>query len=59
MSGKLIIALLLVATIFVSCDDMLFSDSKRLTTADEYNLQASADSVYSMAGVFSRLQPWC
>jgi hypothetical protein len=56
LTGKLIMTLLLVATIFVSCDDMLFSDSKRLTTADEYNLKASADSVYSMAGVYSRLQ---
>jgi len=56
MSGKLIMALLFVAMVFVSCDDMLFSDSKRLTTAEEYNLKASADSVYSMAGVYSRLQ---
>lgn len=54
--SKLIVCFFIASTILVSCDDMLGVDSKRLTTDAEYGLNAPGDSVYSMYGVFSRLQ---
>ena len=54
--SKLIVCFFVASTILVSCDDMLGVDSKRLTSDAEYGLNAPGDSIYSMYGVFSRLQ---
>lgn len=51
-----LLALIATATMFTSCSDILSEDPSRLTSADEYAMNASGDSVYSMFGVLSKLQ---
>jgi starch-binding outer membrane protein, SusD/RagB family len=51
---KIILGLILAIITFTSCDDMLLSDSTRQTSVGQY--QNSGTSIYSMAGVFTRLQ---
>lgn len=47
---------LCAAICLVACNDMLSVDSKNQTSADDYNLTSSGDSVFSTIGVLSRLQ---
>lgn len=54
--SKLFVCLFFFSTVLSGCDDMMNVDSKRLTSDEEYGLSASGDSIYSMYGVFSRLQ---
>lgn len=42
--------------VFTGCNDLLDVDSDRVITKDEYQLDAANDSLYSMFGVFSKLQ---
>lgn len=50
------LVLIIMSAALSGCSDMLNNDPDRLTSADEYNMQASGDSVYSMFGVLSKLQ---
>lgn len=51
-----IIATALLIFALPSCDDLLSVDSKRLTSEEDYRLSSPNDSIYSMFGIFSRLQ---
>lgn len=51
-----IIAAALLILALPSCDDLLSVDSKRLTSEEDYRLSSPNDSIYSMFGIFSRLQ---
>lgn len=54
--SKLFVVFFLTLIIFSSCNDMLSVDSTKYTSADQYNMNAPGDSVYSMFGVLTRLQ---
>jgi hypothetical protein len=51
---KILLGLMLAVITLTSCDDMLSTDSIRQTSVDQY--ENSGTSIYSMAGVFTRLQ---
>ncbi|MHB9055535.1 MAG: RagB/SusD family nutrient uptake outer membrane protein [Paludibacteraceae bacterium] len=51
-----IFVLLITGSIFVGCDKMLDVDSERVVLANEYDMTAPNDSLYSMFGVFTQLQ---
>jgi len=52
----ILLGLFLSVTLFMSCDDLLDANSKRLTTDSEYGLTSGSDSIYSLFGVLSQLQ---
>jgi starch-binding outer membrane protein, SusD/RagB family len=54
--SKLILCFFIASFALVGCNDMLDVNSKRLTTDKQYDLTSPGDSVYSMFGLFSRLQ---
>ena len=54
--SKIYILLLLAVFSFVSCDEFLGVDSDRIVPADQYDLSAANDTLYSMFGIFSQLQ---
>ncbi|MBN2766310.1 MAG: RagB/SusD family nutrient uptake outer membrane protein [Paludibacteraceae bacterium] len=54
--SKILVALMLSVGVFSSCDDLLSVDSDRFISADDHNMNAANDTLYSMFGVFSQLQ---
>lgn len=47
---------LLMFTAFTSCDDFLNADSRRYLAEEDYRLQTSGDTIFSMFGLFSEMQ---
>jgi starch-binding outer membrane protein, SusD/RagB family len=54
--SKIGLLLLITSLTLVSCDGLLNVDSDRNVLADQYDLTASNDTLYSMFGVYSQLQ---
>lgn len=54
--SKILILLLFVTFTFSSCDDFLDVDSDRVVYVDEYQMRSANDTLYSMFGIFSKLQ---
>lgn len=53
---KTILFLILGPALLVGCNDLLDVDSDRTVTPDEYSLDATNDTLYSMFAVFSQLE---
>jgi len=53
--SKIAIFLFLSIFFMTSCD-LLNVDSNRQVSTDEFNMKASNDSLYSMFGIFSKLE---
>lgn len=53
---KIILSLILVPTLLAGCSDLLDVDSKRTASPDDYTLNASNDTLFSMFSVFAQLQ---
>jgi SusD family. len=54
--NKIVIFLFLLSVSLVSCNDLLDVNSDKIVTTDEYQMNASNDSLYSMFGIFSKLE---
>lgn len=54
--SKIFILLLFVTFTFSSCDDFLDVNSDRVVYVDEYQMRSANDTLYSMFGIFSKLQ---
>ncbi|MDP4270837.1 MAG: RagB/SusD family nutrient uptake outer membrane protein [Bacteroidota bacterium] len=54
--SKIMIFLILSSFTLVSCNDLLDVNSDRIVTPDEYQLNAANDSLYSMFGIFTKLE---
>jgi len=54
--NKIVIFLFLLSISLVSCNDLLDVNSDKIVTTDEYQMNASNDSLYSMFGIFSKLE---
>lgn len=50
-----VLALLMFAT-FTGCDDFLNADSGRYVAEEDYRLQTSGDTIFSMFGLFTQMQ---
>lgn len=53
---KILGLMLGAAILWSSCDDLLDTDSQRLTAEEEFRLATPSDSVYSIFGLFTQLQ---
>ena len=53
---KKFFTVLIISSLLISCDKMLDADSDRVVFANEFDMKATNDSLYSMFGVFTQLQ---
>lgn len=54
--SQIILFLFFVTFTFSSCEDFLDVDSDRVVFVDEYQMRSANDTLYSMFGIFSKLQ---
>jgi starch-binding outer membrane protein, SusD/RagB family len=52
----IILMMALTFPVLTSCDDFLDADSGRLVDSEQYDLKASADSLFSMFGLLTQMQ---
>ncbi|MBN2698743.1 MAG: RagB/SusD family nutrient uptake outer membrane protein [Bacteroidales bacterium] len=55
-SSKIFAGLLIFAVLTSGCETLLDTDSDRLAFPDEHQLDSPEDTIYSMVGIFSRLE---
>ncbi|MFW5878033.1 MAG: hypothetical protein ACOCUP_02855 [bacterium] len=53
---KILTGLLFAGIVFSSCEDMLETESERILLADDHQLNSPNDTIYSMVGIFTKME---